>query len=349
MNMTLEDIAKLLCGTLKGDPQRIITGIASFEQAGLKDITFAGDSRYYSRIETTEAGAVLVPKDAGELNGHVIYVENPRMAFVRLGHLFNPVIETREYIHPSACVGPRVTLGENVQLHAGTVLGKNVTLGSRVVLFPNVVMGDNVTVGDDVTVYPNVTVRDRCVIGSRVIIHSGSVIGSDGYGFVPDGEKYTKIPHTGTVRIGDDVEIGALNSIDRGTFGETVIKNGVKTDNQVHIAHNVVVGENTLLVAQVGIAGSTVIGDHAILAGQVGVAGHLIIGNNAVIGPKAGVIHSVADHDVVSGIPAISHKQWLKSQTVIPKLPELKKRLSKLEKMIDALENKIDALENKGD
>jgi UDP-3-O-[3-hydroxymyristoyl] glucosamine N-acyltransferase len=175
-----------------------------------------------------------------------------------------------------------------------------------------------------------------------VIIHSGTVIGSDGYGFVPDGEKYTKIPHTGIVRIGDDVELGALNSIDRGTFGETIIKNGVKTDNQVHIAHNVVVGENTLLVAQVGIAGSTVIGDHVILAGQVGVAGHLIIGNNAVIGPQAGVLHSVADHDVLSGTPAIAHKQWMKAQTVLAQLPELKKRVNVLEKKMNSLEDKGD-------
>lgn len=342
MSMTLESIARLLEGVLKGDPQKEITGIASFEQAGPNEITFAGDPRYFSRLNETKAGAVLVPKDAGEVSGTVICVDHPRMAFVRLGHIFNPVVESRDFIHPTACVGARITLGEKVQLHAGVVLGNHVTLGSRVVLFPNVVLGDGVTIGDDVIVYPNVTVRDRCVIGSRVIIHSGTVIGSDGYGFVPDGEKYTKIPHTGIVRIGDDVEIGALNSIDRGTFGETHIKNGVKTDNQVHIAHNVVVGENTLLVAQVGIAGSTVIGDHAILAGQVGVAGHLIIGNNAVIGPKAGVIHSIADHEVVSGIPAIAHKKWLKAQAIIAKLPELKKRVGGLEKKIDALENKGD-------
>jgi UDP-3-O-[3-hydroxymyristoyl] glucosamine N-acyltransferase len=342
MEMTLESIAGLLGGKLQGDPLRIISGVGSFEQAGVSDITFAGDPRYFSRLAETRAGAVLVPENAGELPGQVIYVENPRMAFVRLGHLLNPIVEARDLIHYSACVGSHVKLGEKVQLHAGVVVGHDVTLGSRVVLFPNVVLGDGVVIGDDVTIYPNVTVRDRCVIGSRVIIHSGTVIGSDGYGFVPDGEKYTKIPHTGIVRVGDDVELGALNSIDRGTFGETLIKNGVKTDNQVHIAHNVVVGENTLLVAQVGIAGSTVIGDHVILAGQVGVAGHLIIGNNAVIGPKAGVLHSVADHDVLSGTPAIAHKQWMKAQTVFAKLPELKKRVNVLEKKMNSLEDKGD-------
>jgi UDP-3-O-[3-hydroxymyristoyl] glucosamine N-acyltransferase len=340
MEMTLETIAGILGGKLKGEPSKIMSGVGSFEEAGPCDITFAGDPRYFSRIGETKAGAVLVPENAGDFDAPVIYVENPRMAFVRLGQLFNPVVEAMDYIHPSACVGRNVKMGEKVQLHAHVVLGDNVTLGSRVAVFPNVVIGNGVTVGDDVTIYPNVTVRERCVVGNRVMIHSGTVIGSDGYGFVPDGERYTKIPHTGIVRIGDDVELGALNSIDRGTFGETQIKNGVKTDNQVHIAHNVVVGENTLLVAQVGIAGSTVIGDHAILAGQAGIAGHLIIGNNAVIGPKAGVLHSVADHDVVSGIPAISHKQWMKAQTVLAKLPELKKRVNELEKKINALEDK---------
>jgi UDP-3-O-[3-hydroxymyristoyl] glucosamine N-acyltransferase len=340
MEMTLKDIAGLLGGRLKGDPSKIILGVASFEQAGGVDITFAGDPRYYSRITETKAGAVLVPSDAGDLDGNVIYVDNPRMAFVRLGQFFNPVVEPLDFIHHSVSVGHRVKMGDKVQLHAGVVVGNGVTIGSRVAVYSNAVLGDGVTLGDDVVIYPNVTIRDRCVIGNRVIIHSGTVIGSDGFGFVPDGQKYTKIPHTGIVRIEDDVEIGALNSIDRGTFGETHIKNGVKTDNQVHIAHNVVVGENTLLVAQVGIAGSTVIGDHAILAGQSGISGHLIIGNNAVIGPKAGVTRSVADNEVVSGIPAINHKQWMKAQTVVAKLPELRKRVNELERKINASEEK---------
>lgn len=344
MEMTVQAIADFLKGRVSCEPARIISNVASFEQAGPSDITFAGDPRYYSKLSETRAGVVLVPENAGDLDGPVIYVENPRMAFVRLGQVFNPVVEARDFIHPSACIGNGLKLGDKVQIHAGVVLGDNVTLGSRVALFPNVVLGNGVVLGDDVTIYPNVTVRDRCVIGDRVMIHSGTVIGSDGFGFVPDGERYTKIPHTGIVRIGDDVEIGALNSIDRGTFGETVIKNGVKTDNQVHIAHNVVVGENTLLVAQVGIAGSTVIGNHAILAGQSGVSGHLIIGNNAVIGPKAGVTHSVADHEVVSGVPAIPHKQWLRAQTVVARLPELKKRVNELEKKINALEEKGETL-----
>ena len=340
MEKSLSSIAEFLGGRYTGDGNKIICGALSFENANDSDISYAGDARFLSKLGETRAGAMIVPDNVGNLSGNIIYVANPRMAFVQLTNLFNPQTEIRDRIHPSVCLGDRIRFGEKVEIRAGVVVGDHVSLGSRVLLYPNVVIGNSVIIGDDVTIYPNVTILDRCVIGCRVTIHSGTVIGSDGFGFVPDGEKYSKVPHTGIVRIGDDVEIGALNSIDRGTYGETHVKNGVKTDNQVHIAHNVIVGENTLLVAQVGIAGSTTIGNHAILAGQVGVAGHLKIGNNAIIGPKAGVVQSVGDNEVVSGVPAIAHKQWMKAQTIVGRLPELKKKLSALEKKVNALEEK---------
>jgi UDP-3-O-[3-hydroxymyristoyl] glucosamine N-acyltransferase len=197
--------------------------------------------------------------------------------------------------------------------------------------------------GDGVVIYPNVTIQARCVVGNRVIIHAGTVIGSDGFGFVPDGKCYHKIPHTGIVQIDDDVEIGANNTIDRGTFGKTHIGRGVKTDNLVHIAHNVRVGENTVLVAQVGIAGSVTIGKNATLAGQVGVAGHLTIGDGAIIGPQTGVGKPVPNGQIVSsGIPEMPHRMWLRVQRMIPKLPELGKRLAGLEKKFKRLEEKMD-------
>jgi UDP-3-O-[3-hydroxymyristoyl] glucosamine N-acyltransferase len=205
------------------------------------------------------------------------------------------------------------------------VIGNNVTVGHRITLRPNVVVGDNVVMGNDVRIYPNVTILERCTIGNRVIIHAGTVIGSDGFGFAPDGKKYYKIPHTGIVRIDDDVEIGAGNTIDRATFGKTWIKRGVKTDNLVHIAHNVTVGEDSVLVAQVGISGSVTIGKNAILAGQAGVAGHLILGDDVTVVSQAGVAKSVPSGETVSGSPAITHRQWLRMQRILPKLPELKK------------------------
>lgn len=340
MDMFLSSIADLVEGTLVGDGDIRISGVASFENARNTDITFAGDARYIEKISETRAGAVLVSENAGELAGDIIYVENPRAAFVKLMNLFNPPVEIYDAVHPSVCIGENYQAGHQVELRPGVVIGDNVTLGDRVLLYPNVVIGDGVSLGDDVILYPNVTILGNCIIGSRVVINSGTVIGSEGYGFAPEGVTYTKIPHHGIVRIGDDVELGACNTIDRATYGETWIKNGVKTDNQVHIAHNVVVGENTLLVAQVGIAGSTTIGDHAVLAGQVGVAGHIKIGNNAIVGPKAGVLKSVKDNEVVSGIPAIPHKLWLRVQNILSRLPELKKNLGALEKRINKLEEK---------
>jgi UDP-3-O-[3-hydroxymyristoyl] glucosamine N-acyltransferase len=203
-------------------------------------------------------------------------------------------------------------------------------------------IGDDVVVGDQTLLYPHVTILDRCTVGNRVIIHSGTVIGSDGYGFVQDGGCHHKIPQIGTVQIDDDVELGANNTIDRASFGKTWVQTGVKTDNQVHIAHNVVVGAHTLLVAQVGVAGSTTIGHHAILAGQAGISGHITIGNGAVIGPKTGVAHSVPDQQIVSGgMAAMPHRTWLRLQPILPNLPELFKQVKALETRVQKLEKSI--------
>ena len=209
-------------------------------------------------------------------------------------------------------------------------------------LHPNVVIGDNVIIGNDVKVFPNVTILERCIIGNRVTIHPGSVIGSEGFGFAPEGKKYIKIPHTGIVQIDNDVEIGAGNTIDRASFGKTWIQSGVKTDNLVQIAHNVTVGENSLLVGQVGISGSVTIGKNAILAGQAGIAGHLSIGNNAIVGPQAGVAKSVPDGETVSGSSAMPHRLWLRVQRILFKLPELAKKLSEVDRRLKKFEEQQD-------
>jgi UDP-3-O-[3-hydroxymyristoyl] glucosamine N-acyltransferase len=232
----------------------------------------------------------------------------------------------RDFKHGDApSIGPLVTIGDRV------------TLGDRVVLHPGVFIGDDVVIGDDTWIYPNVTVLERCRLGRRVIVHSGTVIGSDGYGFAPEGDAYVKIPQLGIVQIDDDVEIGAGNTIDRGTFGRTWIGRGVKTDNLVHIAHNVTIGENTLLVAQVAIAGSVTVGKHVILAGQVGIAGHLTIGDNAIIGPQSGIAKSVGAGEILSGSPEMPHRQWLKMTRVLPELPDIKRKLQTMEKQLQQL------------
>jgi UDP-3-O-[3-hydroxymyristoyl] glucosamine N-acyltransferase len=193
-------------------------------------------------------------------------------------------------------------------------------------------------IGDDVTLFPNVTILERCRIGNRVIVQAGSVIGSDGFGYAPDGRMYRKIRHIGIVQIDDDVEIGAGNTIDRATFGRTWIQRGVKTDNLVHVAHNVTVGEDTVLVAQVGISGSVTIGRHVIIAGQAGVSGHLDIGDDVIIGPRGGVAKSIPAGEVVSGAPEMPNRAWLKVQRIIPRLPEFKKKMEDIEKRVKRLE-----------
>lgn len=340
MELLLSSIADIIDGRYTGDGNKTISNVASFETATSDNITFAGDVRYIKKINETKAGAVIVPEEAEMLSGNIIYSSNPRVAFTKLMTIFNPPPQLDDSIDSTSIIGNGFNCGTDVTVKAGVVIGEAVTIGDRVILYPNTVLGDGVTIGSDVTIYPNVSVLDNCKIGSRVIIHSGSVIGSDGYGFAHDGEKYTKIAHIGIVRIGDDVELGANNTIDRGTYGETWIKNGVKTDNQVHVAHNVVVGENTLLVAQVGIAGSTVIGNNSVIAGKAGISGHLKIGNNVIVGPGAGILKSVGDNEVVSGLPGMPHKLWLRVQSLISRLPEMKKQFNKMEKRLENLEKK---------
>ncbi len=206
---------------------------------------------------------------------------------------------------------------------------------------PGVYIGEDVRIGDNTLIKPNVTILEKSRIGNNVIIHSGTTIGSDGFGFVQNNEIHEKIIHTGYVQIGNRVEIGACNTIDRGTLGTTRIGNGVKTDNLVHIAHNVKVGENTLIVGQAGIAGSTTIGKNVIIAGRAAISGHITIGDGAIVGPYAGVHSSVAENQIVSGIPHMPHKQWRKVVSIISRLPEMRKSIFSFEKRIKSLEKKI--------
>ncbi len=349
MEISLVEIAKLVKGEIKGDLNKIIHGAAPFDNATRDDITFAGSAKFLKKINEIDAGAVIVPlnfqkssKDSA-IMANIILVDNPQLAFARVMTFFHPPSKPACFtesgdISSSAYIGKKFVCGKDVSIAPFVVIGNNVVFGDRVILHPNVVIGDNVIIGNDVRIYPNVTLLNRCKIGSRVTIHAGTVIGSDGFGFAPDGEKYYKIPHTGIVQIDDDVEIGAGNTIDRAVFDKTWIQRGVKTDNLVHIAHNVTVGENSVIVAQVGISGSVTIGKHAILAGQAGVAGHLTIGDGATIGPQTGVARSVPAGKVVSGTVEMPHKLWLRVQKILPKLPELKKKLLEIEKRLNRIE-----------
>ena len=346
MEILLSRIGEVVEGKLSGGYNKIICGAAPFDMATQDDITFADSAKFLKKIDKTDAGAVIVPKNFRESSKPTIMVENPRVAFAKVLTLFYPPSKPA-YLNSSAGISSNTYIGKNflcgkdISIAPSTVVQNNVTLGDRVIIHPNVVVGDNVVIGNDVKIYPNVTILERCRIGNRVIIHAGTVIGSDGFGFAPDGESYFKIPQIGIVQIDDDVEIGANNAIDRASFGKTRICKGVKTDNLVHIAHNVMVGENSVIVGQVGISGSVTIGKHAILAGQAGIAGHITLGDNVTIGPQAGVAASVQSDQVMSGSPEMPHKLWLRVQRIIYRLPELKKNLSEIEKRLNILEGRI--------
>ncbi len=340
MELSLARIAEVVNGEIKGDRNKNISGVAPFDDASGDEITFAGNAKFLKKIDETDAGAIIVPRDFQASTKNILQVDNPQLAFAMVLNLFYPHLKPKPGISPHAYIGKNFACGREASIDPFAVIGNNVTVGHRIALSPNVFVGDNVVMGNDVKIHPNVTILERCTIGNRVIIHAGTVIGSDGFGFVPDGKKYYKIPHTGIVRIDDDVEIGAGNTIDRATFGKTWIKRGVKTDNLVHIAHNVTVGENSVLVAQVGISGSVTIGKNAILAGQAGVAGHLTIGDNVTIGAQAGVAKSLSGDKIMSGSPAITHRLWLRVQRILPRLPELKKKLEDIEKRLKKIEEK---------
>jgi len=338
MELPVRKIAELVSGEVVGGDDCVIRGVAAFDEAGPDHITFAASADYKRRIDETSAGAVIVPLEIRQSKKILVRVENPYLALAKVSALFHPVSRPVIGISQRAHVRENLKCGKENSVYAGVFVGDDVILGDRVTLHPGVVIGNRVVMGDDVVVYPNVCILERCEIGSRVIIHAGSVIGSDGFGFASDGDRYHKIPQTGIVRIDDDVEIGACNTIDRATFGSTWIKRGVKTDNLVHIAHNVVVGEDTVLVAQVGISGSVTIGNHSVLAGQAGVAQHVAIGNRVTIGAQSGIAKSIPDDQIVFGSPEMPHRLWLKVSTIIPKLPDMRKRLRELEKRIERLE-----------
>ncbi|WP_319525977.1 UDP-3-O-(3-hydroxymyristoyl)glucosamine N-acyltransferase [uncultured Desulfosarcina sp.] len=339
---TLEEIARRIDGETSGNEEMRINGVAPFDAAGATQITFAGGSKFLKRMDACQAGAIIVPEKAVFPGRNLIHVSNPQLAFNGVVALFHPSLSPPAGIDEKAAIGKDVCTGKDIFIGPLAHIGNRVTIGSGTIVHAGVFIGDEVKIGERCVIHPNATIMHGCCIGDRVTIHPGTVIGSDGYGFVPDGGRYHKIPQIGIVQIDDDVEIGACNTIDRATFGRTWIQRGVKTDNLVHIAHNVVIGEDSVIVAQVGIAGSTKIGHHAILAGQAGISGHLELGNHVTVGPMTGVGKSIPDGEVVSsGTNAMPHRTWLRVQHIIPSLPDMKKKVADLEKKLADLEKSV--------
>jgi UDP-3-O-[3-hydroxymyristoyl] glucosamine N-acyltransferase len=338
LSKTLKELAEFLGGTVRGDETCRVNGLAPLEAAGPDKITFLANPKYASKVADTAAGAVLMAPGGEGYGRNVIEVPNPYLSFAKLLTLFYVQPHPPLGIMPEACIGIGVSLGEDISIYPGAVIGDHATVGDRCVIYPGAVLYPGSSVGDDTTIHANAVIRERCRIGKRCVIQPGAVIGSDGFGYAPDGSGYYPIPQIGIVVLEDDVEIGANSCIDRAALEVTLIRRGTKLDNLVQIAHNCQIGEDCMIVSQVGISGSTKIGNHVTLAGQVGVAGHLSIGDNVIVGAQSGVPGSLPANAGYSGTPAIPHKEWLKSMAVVSNLPDLKKKVSTLEKRIAQLE-----------
>lgn len=346
MKATLGEIAKLIDGDVVGDSTVVITGVSGIKEAREGDITFLANSRYAPLIEQTRASAIItsrefspVPALRKDRHKPIIRTENPSLAFAKVVSYASPSdIQHPQGIHPTAVIGRGVSLGKDVALGAYVVVEDETIIGDAAIIYPGCFIGHHSSIGKDCLIYSHVSLREKTHIGDRVIIHSGTVIGSDGFGFVEVEGMHQKIPQLGTVEIQDDCEIGANVTIDRARFDKTIIGRGTKIDNLVQIAHNVVIGENSIIVAQAGISGSTIIGKNVTLAGQAGLVGHISVGDGAIVAAQAGVTKSVAAHTVVSGYPARPHNEAKRINACIQKLPELYEIISDLKKRIAELE-----------
>jgi UDP-3-O-[3-hydroxymyristoyl] glucosamine N-acyltransferase len=345
VKLTIAQIAEKIGGTLEGDGLAVIDGVAGIADAGPNEITFLSNPRYFAAAATTRAGAIVAgPGWNGPQRCPIIRVKDVEKASTAVIILFTPPeIKIEPGIHATAVIADTVKLGREVTVGPCCVLEAGVVVGDRTRILAGCYLGHDSMVGCDGLLYPNVSIRERTRIGDRVIIHCGAVLGSDGYGFAPeqkDGKLVIrKIPQTGIVDVGNDVEIGANVTIDRARFGKTRIGNSVKIDNLVHIAHNVTVGECTGIIAQSGISGSVSIGSRVILYGQAGVAGHLTIGDGAVVGAQAGVTKDVPPGTFVSGYPAMPHDKAAKAHAGLMRIPQLKERVAEIEKRLSALES----------
>jgi UDP-3-O-[3-hydroxymyristoyl] glucosamine N-acyltransferase len=336
----LEDIARVVEGRLTGLGTTVVADLKSLEEAGTNDLSYIVADRFLSAARRSRAAAFLVSRHLPDVDRPQIVVANPAYAAVRVvERFFVRPYQPRGIAAPIAR-GHKVVIGADPSIWPFVTLGDRVRLGQRVTLYPGVFIGDDCAVGDDTIVYPCAVILARCRLGSRVIVGSGTVIGSDGFGFVTHEERHHKISQRGGVVIEDDVEMGANVTIDRATYGQTVIGRGTKIDNQVHVAHNVTVGEHTILVAQVGIAGSTTVGKHVMIGGQVGVSDHVRVGDRAMIAASSGVGRDVGMGERVSGTPALPHEEWVRVYGALRRLPDLRGRLLDLERRLAALEEK---------
>lgn len=343
MEFTAKQIASYIGGKVEGDDNATVNTFAKIEEGKAGAISFLSNPKYIHYIYDTESSIVLIDNSM-ELDKPVkatlIRVDNAYECVAKLLQLYESAKPKKKGIDPLASVSPSATVGNDVYIGAFACIGDGATIGDGTQIYPHAVVGDGVTVGSGCIIYPNVTIYQGCQLGNNVVVHAGAVIGADGFGFAPNTECYDKIPQIGIVTIEDNVEIGANTCIDRSTMGSTVIRKGVKLDNLIQVAHNVEIGENTVMSAQVGIAGSTKVGAWCMFGGQVGLAGHIHIGDKTFLGAQSGVPGNIKGNQTLIGTPPMEPKAYFKSQAIFRKLPELYKEINELKKQVDELKNK---------
>ncbi|WP_040578658.1 UDP-3-O-(3-hydroxymyristoyl)glucosamine N-acyltransferase [Croceivirga radicis] len=336
MKFTATQIAGILEGEVLGNPEITVHKLSKIEEGENGSLTFLANPKYTHYIYSTKASVTIVNKDfepEQDLSTTLIKVEDAYNAFSKLLEYYNQVKNNKVGVENPSYIAESATYGTDIYLGAFAYLGENVKLGNNVKIYPNVYIGDNVTIGDNSVVFAGAKIYSDCSIGKECVIHSGAIIGADGFGFSPDENGvYKKVPQTGNVIIEDHVDVGAGTTIDRATLGSTILRNGVKLDNQIMIAHNVEIGEHTAIAAQTGVAGSTKIGKHCLIGGQVGIVGHIAIGDRVKIQAQSGIGRNIKDDEVLQGSPALNYGDYNKSYVHFKNLPKIVQKISELEK-----------------
>jgi len=348
MKFTARIIADFTKGEIVGNPDEVVTDISRIEDGKKGTLAFLANPKYEKYLYSTDASIVLVNRDFhvnGQLKNTIIRVDNAYDAFTSLLELYSKLQPVKVGIEQPSFIDPSAKIGEQAYIGAFTYIGPGAVIGKNVKIYPQAYIGDFTQIRDNTVIYSGVRIYHGCVIGNDCIIHSGAVIGADGFGFVQQADQsYRKIPQVGNVIIEDLVEIGSNVTIDRATMGSTIIRKGTKFDNLIQIGHNAEVGENTVIVSQAGIAGSTKIGNNCMIGGQVGLAGHLRVGNNVKIGAQSGVSNNLKDGETVLGSPAIDVTKQIKAMIVYKSLPEMSKKISELEKQFKVLLEKMNGM-----
>ena len=339
MKFTARQIAGIIEGDIVGDPDVEVSKLSKIEEGTVGSLTFLANPKYTPYIYSTKASITIVNKTfepENSIDTTLIKVDDAYKSFSQLLEYYNMVKMNMVGIEQPCFISDSAEYPDNAYIGAFTYIGENVKLGDKVKIFPNVYIGDNVTIGDETILFAGAKIYSECVIGKNCVINSGVIIGADGFGFTPNEKgEFSKVPQTGNVILEDNVDVGAGTTIDRATLGSTIIRRGVKLDNQIQIAHNVEIGKNTVIAAQTGIAGSTKIGENCMIGGQVGIAGHLIIGNGVRVQAQSGIGRNVKDNETLQGSPSFNYGDWNKSYVHFKNLPKIVKNISEIEKKVN--------------